>query len=125
MKLVFAGVALAALMLSGCAGSPAQTDASCDSGTLKSTFEMILHDSDMTLASVDSVKCSGEWAVMHATLTGDGASGMSEPSIFQRVGADWVLKAPEGVCGTYVPGDARPNDAVVPESLWESGCVSA
>lgn len=125
MKFAAAGVAIAALLLSGCAGSSTQTDASCDSATLQSTFEMILHDSDMTLASVDSVECSGEWAVMHATLTGDGASGVSEPSIFQRVGADWVLKAPEGVCGTFVPGDSRPTDAVVPESIWESGCVTA
>ncbi len=122
MKLALAGVAVAVVVLSGCSGSSAQPDASCDSGTLQSTFEMILHDSDMTLASVDSVECSGEWAVMHATLSGEGASGASEPSIFERVGADWVLKAPENVCGTFAPGDARPNDAVVPESLWESGC---
>ncbi len=125
MKLALAGVAVAALVLSGCSGSSTQTNATCDSETLRSTFEMILHDSDMTLASVDSVECSGEWAVVHATLTGDGASGASEPSIFERVGADWVLKAPEGVCGTYTAGDARPNDAVVPESLWESGCAIA
>lgn len=125
MKLVLAGVAVAALMLSGCSGSSAQTDASCDSDTLRSTFEMILHDSDLTLASVDSVECSGEWSVMHATLSGDGASGASEPSIFERVGADWVLKAPEVVCGTFAPGDSRPGDAVVPEALWESGCASA
>ncbi len=86
---------------------------------------MILHDSDMTLTSVDAVECSGEWAVVHATLSGDGASAVSEPSIFERVGADWVLKAPENVCGTFALGDARPNDAVVPETLWESGCTSA
>ena len=125
MKLALAGVAVAALMLSGCSGSTSQPDASCDSETLRSTFEMILHDSDLTLASVESVECSGEWAVVHATLSGDGASSASEPSIFERVGADWVLKAPETVCGTFVPGDSRPTDAVVPESLWESGCASA
>ena len=124
MKLALAGVAVTALVLSGCSGTSAPIDASCDAETLRSTFEMILHDSDMTLTSVDSVECSGEWAVVHATLTGDGASGVSEPSIFERVGADWVLKAPEGVCGTFVSGDARPNDAVVPEALWESGCAS-
>ncbi len=125
MKMALAGVAVAALLVSGCSGSSAPVDASCDSDTLRSTFEMILHDSDMTLESVDAVECSGEWAVVHATLTGEGASGMSEPAIFERVGADWVLKSPEGVCGTFVPGDARPMDAVVPESLWESGCASA
>lgn len=125
MKLALAGVAVAALMLSGCSGSSSQPDASCDSETLRSTFEMILHDSDLTLASVESVECSGDWAVVHATLSGDGASGASEPSIFERVGADWVLKAPENVCGTFVAGDARPTDAVVPEALWESGCASA
>ncbi|MEY4137313.1 MAG: hypothetical protein RL205_1441 [Actinomycetota bacterium] len=125
MKLALAGVAVAAVLLSGCSGTSGQADASCDSETLRSTFEMILHDSDMTLASVESVECSGEWAVVHATLSGEGASGLSEPSIFERVGSDWVLKAPEGVCGTFVPGDARPSDAVVPESLWESGCVIA
>jgi len=125
MKLALAGVAVAALLLAGCSGSSTHTDASCDSETLRSTFEMILHDSDLSLASVDSVECSGEWAVVHATLSGDGATDASEPSIFERVGADWVLKAPEGVCGTFVPGDARPSDAVVPESLWESGCAVA
>lgn len=125
MKLALAGVAVAALMLSGCSGSSAQPDASCDSETLRSTFEMILHDSDMTLASVESVECSAQWALVFATLTGEGASGESEPSIFERVGADWVLKAPENVCGTFVPGDARPTDAAVPEALWERGCASA
>lgn len=125
MKLALAGVAVAALILSGCSGSSAQPDASCDTETLRSTFEMILHDSEITLASVDAVECSGNWAVVFATLSGEGASGASEPSIFERVGADWVLKAPESVCGTFVPGDARPNDAAVPEALWESGCASA
>lgn len=125
MKLALAGVAVAALVLSGCSGSSTPVDASCDTEALRSTFDMILHDSETTLTSIDSIECSGEWAVVFATLTGDGASGVSEPSLFQRVGADWVLKAPESVCGTFVPGDSRPSDAVVPESLWESGCVTA
>jgi len=125
MKLVLAGVALATLVLSGCSGSSTPVDASCDSDTLRSTFEMILHDSETTIVSVDSVECSGEWAVLNVTLTGDGASGTSEPSLFQRVGADWVLKAPESVCGTFVPGDGRPNDSAVPEAIWEAGCVIA
>jgi outer membrane murein-binding lipoprotein Lpp len=103
MKLALAGVAVSALMLAGCSGTSAQPDASCDSDTLRSTFEMILHDSETTLASIDSVECSGEWAVMFVTLTGDGSRGVSEPSLFQRVGADWVLKAPESVCGTFSP----------------------
>jgi outer membrane murein-binding lipoprotein Lpp len=124
MKLVLAGVAVAALVLSGCSGTSAQPDASCDSDTLRSTFEMILHDSEITLASVDSVECSGNWAVVKATLTGEGLSGVSEPSIFERVGADWVLKAPENVCGTFTPGDGHPNDAAVPEAIWDSGCVT-
>ena len=59
MKLALAGVAVSALMLAGCSGTSAQPDASCDSDTLRSTFEMILHDSEITLASVDSVECSG------------------------------------------------------------------
>ena len=125
MKLALAGVAVAALMLAGCSGTSTQPDASCDSDTLRSTFEMILHDSETTLTSIDSVECSGEWAVMFVTLTGDGASGVSEPSLFQRVGADWVLKAPESVCGTFSPGDSRPNDSAVPEAIWEAGCVIA
>lgn len=125
MKLALAGVAIAALVLSGCSGASTEPDASCDSETLRSTFEMILHDSDMTLTSVDSVECSGEWAVVHATLSGEGSSGASDPSIFERVGADWVLKAPENVCGTFVAGDSRPTDAAIPEALWETGCVSA
>lgn len=122
MKFALAGVAVAALFLSGCSGTSAPPDASCDTDTLRTTFEMILHDSEITLASVESVECSGNWAVVKATLTGDGATGASEPSIFERVGADWVLKAPENVCGTFVSGDARPMDAAVPEALWESGC---
>jgi outer membrane murein-binding lipoprotein Lpp len=125
MKLVLAGVAVATLVLSGCSGSSTPVDASCDSDTLRSTFEMILHDSEITLASVDSVECSGSWAVVKATLTGEGLSGVSEPSIFERVGADWVLKAPENVCGTFTPGDGRPNDSAVPEAIWEAGCVIA
>jgi outer membrane murein-binding lipoprotein Lpp len=56
MKLALAGVAAAALILTGCSGTEAQPDASCDSDTLRSTFEMILHDSEITLASVDSVE---------------------------------------------------------------------
>jgi hypothetical protein len=125
MKLVLAGVAVAAFVLSGCSGSSTPVDASCDSDTLRSTFEIILHDSETTIVSIDSVECSGEWAVLNATLTGDGASGESEPSLFQRVGADWVLKAPESVCGTFAPGDGRPNDSAVPEAIWESGCIFA
>ena len=70
--------------------------------------------------------CSGDWAFVTADLSDSASSAPPDADefIFRRDGDNWILKAPETVCGTFQPGDARPSDAEVPEDLWPQACTT-
>lgn len=63
--------------------------------------------------------------MVQATLTDDAAAKVQESFIFARIGDNWVLKAPEIVCGTPTSDNSRPADAELPEDLWEQTCLTA
>ncbi len=112
------------LLLAGCSSSPSQPPSSaCDQESLEITIETFLHESQSHLDTFDSLQCSGEWALVQATLTDDAAAKVQEPFLFARIGENWVLKAPEVVCGTPTPDNSRPADAELPEDLWEQSCL--
>jgi hypothetical protein len=114
------------MLVAACQSAPApQSVTGCDEATLSSSIEMFLHESDQHLVGVAGLRCSGDWAFVHASLQDGQGAAASEPYIFQRVGDNWVLKAPEIVCGTPSADDSRPVDALVPADLWADACLTA
>jgi len=95
----------------------------CTEKALGATLEMIMHESEQAVDSLDSVTCSGDFALVQATISGGGSTQIGDQWIFEYSEGDWILKGPELVCGTFAPGAARPSDALVPEDLWEQACT--
>jgi len=116
--------AAVALCLAGCQSSnDPPTSAACDQVSLQTTIETFLHESDSHLESLDALECSGDWAVVQATLTDDAAKPVEQEFVFARIGENWVLKAPESVCGSPSADDTRPADAEIPAELWAQACL--
>lgn len=114
------------MLLAACQSAPApQASVGCDEPTLTSSIEMFLHESDQHLVGLSGLRCSDDWAFVSAGLQDAQGAKSSEPYIFQRVGENWVLKAPEIVCGTPTADDTRPVDALVPADLWSDACLTS
>ncbi len=60
---------------------------------------------------------------MQATVTEDAGEPSKQIFIFARSGADWILKAPEIVCGSPTPDGSYPKDAQIPQDLWAQSCL--
>ena len=86
---------------------------------------MFLHESELHVTSFESLKCSGDWAYAEAAVEDAQGAATNESYLFQRIGVNWVLKAPEGVCGSTSGDGARPIDTEVPQDLWQEGCSMA
>ncbi len=113
------------MLIAACQSTPApQASSGCDEATLSSSIEMFLHESDLHLVGLSGLRCSGDWAFVSAGLQDAQGVASSEPYIFQRSGENWVLKAPEIVCGTPSADDSRPVDALVPADLWPDACLT-
>ena len=82
-----------------------------------------LHESQTRLDSFDALECSGDWALVQATVTEDGGKPGAQTFIFNRNGENWILKAPEIVCGSPTADNSRPADAEVPAALWPKACL--
>jgi hypothetical protein len=96
----------------------------CDQPTIQGTIDMFLHESNLHVSSFDSLKCAPQWAFAQATVTDDQGVSSQEDYIFQVVGDNWILKAPEIVCGSPTADGTRPVDAQVPEELWDMACLT-
>ena len=86
-------------------------------------MDAFFHESQTKLDSFDRLDCSGDWALVQATVTEDAGKPASQTFIFARSGQDWILKAPEIVCGSPTADGSRPADAQVPASLWSKACL--
>ena len=107
---------------SGSADQPIST--ACDQPTIENTIDMFLHESEMHITSFESLKCSGDWAYAKAAVMDAQDAATKETYLFQRTGVNWVLKAPETVCGSVTGDGARPVDTEVPADLWSQACTS-
>lgn len=124
MKLVLIAASAGVLCLAACSSSsPAPPAASCDQASLQSTIETFLHESATHLDSFDQLHCSGEWAAVQATVTEDSGKPAKQVFIFARTGENWILKAPEIVCGSATADNSYPKDAEIPGDLWAEACL--
>jgi hypothetical protein len=115
------------LALTACQSTPSEPTGStaCDQSTIQGTIDMFLHESNMHISSFDSLKCAPSWAYAQATVTDEQGVVVQEEYIFELVGENWVLKAPETVCGTPSTDGERPGDALVPAELWSDLCLTS
>jgi hypothetical protein len=77
----------------------------------------------MTVDSLGGVECADDWAVVEATVSGEEGPSIEEQYVFAARDGAWILKSPEGACGTVMEDGIRPADAAIPESLWEFACA--
>lgn len=110
---VAGGLLVALPALTGCGGS--SVDSACEVDALTHEVEHMVGESQLTVASVDSVQCYGDWSVVGVTVSGDAAS--TETFVFRKVADSWVLKAPEVAC----EGGAE----AIPEALAGDVCPAA
>ena len=116
-------IAAVGLMAVGCGGSGTSggVDANCDQAGIQDTITHIVNEAALQFGEFEELACSGDWAFARATIEGDG--GGSQSFVFQRQGEDWVLKAPEIVCGTITDPSLRPADAEIPAEIWPAACA--
>ncbi len=105
-----------ALLSSGC--SAPGVDAACDVAGVRAEIDHMLGESLLSVQSLDSLECSGDWAVARATVTGDGQEARTETFIFHSVEAGWIMKTPEVVCG------GEPGAATIPDALADVACAT-
>lgn len=120
---------LIGVLASGCSTNDAGTipasgsvGAGCDPGAFSSALGEVLAESLMSVDAIDGFECADGWAVVQATVSGEEVPAVDEQYLFAERDGAWVLRSPEGSCGTIADADGRPGDAAVPESLWELAC---
>ena len=97
----------------------------CDSATLETSLDELLATDDMKVDSIDGLECSSGWAVVQATVGGDGDPGTGDQYIFEAEGQFWIPKEVPDVCGTFDTGATEaPSDAVIPADLWVQACTT-
>jgi hypothetical protein len=103
--------------LTGCSGTA--IDSSCDVEAITDEVEHMVGESHLSLTSLDSLACSGSWALARATVSGDGQSAQPSTFLFEKSDSGWFLRSPEIACG----GD--PGLPSVPEDLRGDACTAA
>ncbi|MBU6147937.1 MAG: hypothetical protein KGP10_07175 [Actinomycetales bacterium] len=130
-----AGLGLAGLLLAACGGGGDPMV-----GGMTECTEPVLSEAAIGYAeslspdntyTLDGLTCADGWAVTTGTLgpkdpPADGPQGAPTSLIFEAEGQFWIPKEQAAVCGTYNPDDptAYPADAIVPEALYEIGCLT-
>jgi hypothetical protein len=101
-------------LLTGCGGSA--VDSSCAVDDLTHEVEHIVEEALLVVDSVDELQCSGEWAVITATISGEGTEPYAETMLFRKPADAWVLKTSELVC------DPAAGDEAITGDLAERVC---
>lgn len=117
-------VAAVALIAAGCgsSGTGGGVDAACDQVGIQDTITHIVNEAALQFGAFEELACSGDWTFARASIDGDG--GGSQSFVFQRQGEEWILKAPEIVCGTIgTDPSVRPADAEIPADIWPAACA--
>ncbi len=87
---------LLAGLMSACS-APANESA-CDAAAVTDEIEHMVGEAQQEVGSVDELTCSGDWAVVVATVGGAGASLAPQTFVLRRGDVGWVLKSPEIAC---------------------------
>ena len=106
--LMVAGGVLTGGALTACGGP--SVDTACPVSDLTHEVEHIVEESLLSVDSVDELRCAGEWAVVTATITGDGVEATSDTFVFRKPADVWVLKSPELVCDPAAGDEAITGD---------------
>lgn len=124
-----AAALVVSMLAAGCSTDDAGTlpasgasGAECDPGAFSTALGVVLQDSLMTVDSINGFECADGWAVVQATVSAEQVPSIDEQYLFVERDAAWMLRSPEGSCGTLAADGVRPSDANVPESLWEQAC---
>ena len=97
-------------------------DPNCDAAGVQETITHIVNEAALQFGQYEELACSGNWTFAQAVIEGEG--GGSQSFVFQQQGDEWVLKAPELVCGTVgTDASVRPDDAELPADLWPTACA--
>ena len=99
---------LGSLSLVGC--SSGGVDASCAVDDVTHEVEHIVEEAFLTVDSVDELRCSGDWAVISVTLSGEGDGPRSETLLFRLANDMWILKSAELVCDPAAGDEAITGD---------------
>jgi hypothetical protein len=113
-KLATGTVALA-LLLAGCSGN--SVDSRCDVTGITADVEHILEESSMSITSLDTLRCSGDWAVAQLMVGDNSAKPEQTTLVFQNSDAGWILKAPEVAC------TRSSQFASIPDDLADLACA--
>lgn len=73
---------------------------------------------------IDAFECADGWAALGATEidAADPDAGIGVTLVFEAEGQFWIPKNVLDVCGTREGGSERPDDALVPESIYDLAC---
>lgn len=76
--------------------------------------------------TIDNLQCADGWAVTSGVLASTQNPNMGAPRsfVFRREGEVWVGQDKTKVCGTNPTTTVAPADAVIPASLFLSGCAA-
>ena len=132
LALPFMVIVGSALGVAGCTSQSAVEGPPCDEAAIRSALEAgtggIIR-ADESVFSIDNITCTGEWAVAFPTIGVDEDVSITITTVFRAEGQSWVEvdRTADGVCGTSDPNEdpmnpAYPDDAQVPESLWQDAC---
>ena len=123
MKIAAIGIVLlggASLVLVGCSSElSVGGTAECNDTTIA---EAVTGDPTFAEYVVTDYKCADGWAFAAANPA-EGQMGAPAMMIFEAEGQFWIPKSAAEVCGTYGDG-TYPNDAMVPESLYDPACLA-
>ena len=139
-------LAVGLLVLSSCASSSdasapgtsaptstAATSAACDQQAITTVIQDFYsanaasQSTGLTLQSVTSVQCAGDWAVAQI-LVGDGQGhDVKDFEVTHQVDGGWVVADRMVVCGTWNPKRPAqiPADAQIDPQLYPAACAAA
>lgn len=103
-------------LASACSSGP-EVDASCDVDGITHEVEHIVEESQLEVASLDTLICADAWVYVEATLAGSDGEQPTPPLLFLRDGDSWILKAPESACDSASPSPP------LPEEIRARACV--
>ena len=103
-------------LMTGCSGK--SVDSACDVQGITDEVAHMVEESALSLDSLDSLACSGDWAVAEVSIGGGGTGSERNTFILHNAGSGWILKAPEIAC----IGDIR---NTIPDDLVELACGTA
>ena len=100
--------------------------AACDKAAFTQAMDdqLAAEDNGEKLFSIDDFQCADGWAVVFPTVGASEENSYTITAVFEAEGQFWIPKDRMKVCGTQNMDDptAYPDDAQVPESIYQPAC---